>query len=127
MNTPFLLSLPRLHAELLPHIADCRTLWPGLPSPPASAWVPAMPLSPAMAAACLTDYERACRDGASGGPVLTLGAAPAPADLSEAEMRALREMAGLPSETPEPPLRQQAQQIGQKRECAPVLLRQIGQ
>ena len=64
-----------------------------------------------MASACLADYERACRDGASGTPVLTLGAESAPADLSDAERRALRELAGLPLEEPEPPLRQNAQQI----------------
>lgn len=111
MNTPLLLALPGLHAEFLPPLADCRTLWPGLPSPPASAWQPEMPWSQAMAAACLADYERACRDGASGTPVLTLGAESAPADLSDAERRALRELAGLPVEEPEPPLRQNAQQV----------------
>lgn len=111
MDTPLLLALPRLHADFLPALPACRTLWPGLPDMPESAWMPSMPLSPALAAACLSDYERACRDGASGSPVLTLGAEPAPADLSEAELRALREMAGLPAEEPEQPLRQQAQQV----------------
>ena len=74
MNTTRYLALPRLHAELLPHIDGCRTLWPGLPGRPESAWAPALPWSPSMAAACLADYERVCRDGASGSPVLTLGA-----------------------------------------------------
>lgn len=111
MNTPSYLALPRLHAELFPHIEGCLTLWPGLPGQPDSAWAPSMPWSPAMAAACLAAYERACRDGASGAPVLTLGAETAPADLSEAERRALREMAGLPAEEPQQPLRQNAQQV----------------
>ncbi len=111
MNTPSYLALPHLHAELFPHLDGCRTLWPGLPGRPDSAWPPSMPWSPAMAAACLADYERACRDGASGAPVLTLGAEKAPADLSEAERRALREMAGLPAEEPRQPLRQNAQQV----------------
>ena len=111
MNTPLFLALPRLHAEFLPSLPGCRTFWPGLPGKPDSAWSPAMPLPPAMAAACLTDYERACRDGASGSPVLAMGAEPAPADLSDAERRALRDMAGLPAEEPRQPLRQHAQQI----------------
>lgn len=111
MNTTRYLALPRLHAELLPHIEGCRTLWPGLPGRPESAWAPVLPWSPSMAAACLADYERVCRDGASGSPVLTLGAESAPADLSEAERRALREMTGLPAEEPQQPLRQNAQQV----------------
>ena len=111
MNTPLYLALPGLHAEFLPPLENCRTLWPGLPSRPESAWAPALPWSPAMASACLADYERACRDGATGSPVLTLGAEHAPADLSEAERRALREMAGLPAEEPQQPLRQTAQQV----------------
>ncbi len=111
MDTPLLLALPRLHAEFLPPVEGCRTLWPGLPARPESAWQPSLPWSPAMAASCLADYERACRDGATGTPVLTLGAEPAPSDLSDAERRALREMAGLPSEEPEQPLRQIAQQV----------------
>lgn len=106
-----LLALPYLHAELMPDLADCRTLWPGLPRRPENAWEPALPFSGAMAAACLADYERACRDGASGAPVLTLGAESAPADLSPAERRALNEMAGLPAEKEEAPLRHTAQQI----------------
>ncbi len=111
MDTPFFLALPRLHAEFLPKSQGCRTLWPGLPGRPESAWCPGMPWSEPMAAACLADYERACRDGASGTPVLTMGAEHAPADLSEAERRALREMAGMPAEEPEQPLRQNAQQV----------------
>ena len=111
MHTLFYLALPRLHAELCPPIDGCRTLWPGLPDRPDSAWTPSLPWSPSMAAACLADYERTCRDGASGSPVLTLGAESAPADLSEAERRALREMTGLPAEEPQQPLRQNAQQV----------------
>ncbi len=111
MNTTLYLALPRLHAELLPPLDNCRTLWPGLPGRPESAWQPELPWSPAAAAACLADYERACRDGASGSPVLTLSAERAPADLSDAERKALREMAGLPTEEPEQPLRQNAQQV----------------
>ena len=95
-----LLSLPYLHAALSPDETACRTLWPGLPGRPENAWEPAMPWSAPMAAACLADYERACRDGASGSPVLTLGADAAPADLSPAERRALREMTGLPCALP---------------------------
>ena len=34
MNTPSYLALPRLHAELFPHIEGCLTLWPGLPGQP---------------------------------------------------------------------------------------------
>ena len=111
MDTPFLLALPRLHPEFLPHHKGCRTLWPGLPGRPESAWVPSMPWSESAAAACLADYERACRDGATGTPVLALGAEQAPADLSDSERRALREMAGLPAEEPKQPLRQNAQQV----------------
>lgn len=111
MNTPLYLALPGLHAEFMPPLKNCRTLWPGLPGMPDSAWAPALPWSPAMASACLADYERACRDGATGSPVLTLGAEHAPADLSDAELRALREMAGLPAEEPQQPLRQNAQQV----------------
>ena len=106
-----LLSLPYLHAALSPDETACRTLWPGLPGRPENAWEPAMPWSAPMAAACLADYERACRDGASGSPVLTLGAEAAPADLSPAERRALREMTGLPPEKEEAPLRLTAQQV----------------
>lgn len=106
-----LLALPYLHAELMPDSARCRTLWPGLPRRPENAWEPVLPFSGSMAAACLADYERACRDGASGSPVLTLGAEGAPADLSPAERRALNEMAGLPAEKEEAPLRHTAQQI----------------
>ena len=111
MDTPLYLALPGLHAEFLPPLEGCRSLWPGLPGKPDSAWSPDLPWPPAAAAACLADYERACRDGASGSPVLTLGAEPAPADLSDAERKALREMAGLPTEEPEQPLRQNAQQV----------------
>ena len=111
MDTPLYLALPGLHAEFLPPLTGCRTVWPGLPGRPDSAWAPALPWSPAMAAACLADYERACRDGASGSPVLTIGAEPAPSDLSDAERRALREMTGLPTEEPQQPLRQNAQQV----------------
>lgn len=106
-----LLALPYLHAELAPSSAHCRTIWPGLPKKPAHAWEPHLPFSPAMAAACLADYERACLDGASGTPVLTLGAETAPPDLSAAERRALNEMAGLPQEKEEAPLRHTAQQM----------------
>ena len=111
MDAYFLLALPRLHAELAALPEGGVTLWPGLPRRPEGAWSPAMPLSPAIASACLADYERACRDGASGSPVHALGAEHAPADLSDAERRALREMSGLPAETPEQPLRQTAQQV----------------
>jgi len=111
MHAYFLLALPRLHAELASLPEGCATLWPGLPHRPENAWAPAMPLSPMYASACLADYERACRDGASGAPVHALGAEHAPADLSEAERRALREMAGMPAEEPERPLRQTAQQV----------------
>ena len=111
MDTSLFLALPRLHAEWLPPLQNCRTLWPGLPGKPDSAWAPELPLSPALSAACLADYERICRDGASGSPVTTLGAEPAPADLSEAERRALREMAGLPVEEPAQPMRRTAQQV----------------
>jgi diguanylate cyclase (GGDEF)-like protein len=111
MDAYFLLALPRLHAELAALPEGVATLWPGLPRRPESAWAPAMPLSPSIASACLADYERACRDGASGAPVHALGAEHAPADLSDAERRALREMSGLPAEAPEQPLRQTAQQV----------------
>lgn len=111
MDAYFLLALPRLHAELAALPEGGVTFWPGLPRRPESAWAPAMPLSPAIASACLADYERACRDGASGAPVHALGAEHAPADLSDAERRALREMSGLPAEAPEQPLRQTAQQV----------------
>lgn len=111
MNTSLFLALPRLHAEFLPPVSGCRTLWPGLPGKPDAAWMPDMPMSPTLSAACLADYERVCRDGASGSPVTTLGAEPAPADLSDAERRALREMAGLPAEEPAQPLRRTAQQV----------------
>ena len=111
MDAYFILALPRLHAELAALPEGAVTLWPGLPRRPEHAWAPAMPLSPAIASACLADYERACRDGASGAPVHVLGAEHAPADLSEAERRALREMSGQPAEEPEQPLRQTAQQV----------------
>lgn len=111
MDAYFLLALPRLHAELADLPEGGVTLWPGLPRRPENAWAPAMPLSPSIASACLADYERACRDGASGAPVHALGAEHAPADLSDAERRALREMSGLPAEAPEQPLRQTAQQV----------------
>ena len=111
MDAYFLLALPRLHAELSALPSGGVTVWPGLPRRPENAWAPALPLSPAIAAACLADYERACRDGASGAPVHALGADLSPADLSDAEKRALREMAGMPAEEPELPLRQTAQQV----------------
>ncbi len=111
MSAYFLLALPRLHAELAPLPEDCLTLWPGLPHCPQNAWAPALPWPPALAAACLSDFERACRDGASGAPVHALGAAHAPSDLSAAERQALREMAGMPAQEPEQPLRQTAQQV----------------
>ncbi|HJD97634.1 hypothetical protein [Mailhella massiliensis] len=111
MDTSLLLFLPRLHAELFPHDTNGLTLWPGLPDRPPHAWEPAMPWPAPMAAACLADYERACRDGASGSPVLAMGAEAAPADLSPAERRALREMAGLPVEQEVAPLRHTAQQV----------------
>ena len=111
MHAYFLLSLPRLHPELASLPEGCRTLWPGLPRRPEHAWAPELPWPPALAQACLADYERACRDGASGAPVHALGAEHAPADLSDAERRALREMAGMPAEEPEQPLRQTAQQV----------------
>ena len=111
MDAYFLLALPRLHSELAALPEGGATLWPGLPRRPENAWAPTMPLSPAIASACLADYERACRDGASGAPVHALGAEHAPADLSDAERRALREMSGLPAEAPEQPLRQTAQQV----------------
>ena len=111
MEHIFLLAVPRLHAELSPLPSGCRTLWPGLPRRPEQAWEPSYPLPASLAAACLADFERASRDGASGSPVLTLGAEHAPADLSDAERRALREMSGQPAEEPEQPLRQQVQQV----------------
>ena len=111
MSAYFLLALPRLHAELSALPEGGVTFWPGLPRRPENAWAPALPWSPALAAACLADYERACRDGASGTPVHALGAAHAQPDLSDAERRALREMAGMPAEEPEQPLRQTAQQV----------------
>ena len=111
MDAYFILALPRLHAELASLPEGAVTLWPGLPRRSEHAWAPAMPLSPAIASACLADYERACRDGASGAPVHALGAEHAPADLSDAERRALREMSGLPAEAPEQPLKQVAQQV----------------
>ena len=111
MDAYFILALPRLHPELANLPEGAVTLWPGLPRRPEHAWTPAMPFSPAIASACLADYERACRDGASGAPVHALGAEHAPADLSEAERRALREMAGQPAEAPEQPLKQVAQQV----------------
>ena len=111
MTASFLLTLPRLHAELARQPEGCLTLWPGLPRRPETAWEPSMPWPAPMAAACLADYERAGRDGASGSPVLTLSAEAAPADLSPAERRALREMAGLPVEEPAPSLRHTAQQM----------------
>ena len=111
MDAYFILALPRLHPELAALPEGTATLWPGLPRRPEHTWAPAMPFSPAMASACLADYERACRDGASGAPVHALGAEHAPADLSEAERRALREMTGQPAEAPEQPLKQVAQQV----------------
>ena len=111
MEHTFLLAVPRLHAELSPLPSGCRTLWPGLPRRPEHGWEPAFSLPAPLAAACLADFERASRDGATGSPVLTMGAEHAPADLSDAERRALREMAGQPAEEPEQPLRQQAQQV----------------
>lgn len=111
MHTPFYLALPRLHTEFLPNIKGCRTLWPGLPSKPETAWEPAMPMSAAMAAACLADYERVCRDGAHGTPVVLPGSEFASSGLSEAEIRALREMADLPVTDAAFSLRQQAQQM----------------
>ncbi len=111
MNTPFYLAMPRLHTEFLPNIKGCRTLWPGLPSRPETAWEPVMPMSSAMAAACLADYERVCRDGAHGTPVVLPGADFASSGLSEAETRALREMVSLPVEDAAFLLRQQAQQM----------------
>lgn len=111
MDAYFILALPRLHAELAALPEGAHTLWSGLPRRPEYAWAPAMPLSPVMASACLADYERLCRDGASGAPVHALGAEHAPADLSAAERRALREMSGQPAEEPEQPLRQTAQQV----------------
>ena len=101
MEHIFLLAVPRLHAELSPLPSGCRTLWPGLPRRPEQAWEPSYPLPASLAAACLADFERASRDGASGSPVLTLGAEHAPADLSDAERRALREMSGQPAEEQE--------------------------
>lgn len=111
MNTPFYLALPRLHTEFLPNIKGCRTLWPGLPSKPETAWEPAMPMSAAMAAACLADYERVCRDGSHGTPVVLPGTEFVSSGLSEAETRALREMAALPVADAAFSLRQQAQQM----------------
>ena len=63
MHAYFLLSLPRLHPELASLPEGCRTLWPGLPRRPEHAWAPELPWPPALAQACLADYERACRDG----------------------------------------------------------------
>lgn len=73
------LVLPRLHPELLPPLPlpeGALLLWPGLPQPPASGvFIPPWPWSPAQAAACVDDFERAGRDGAAGAPVLSLWAA----------------------------------------------------
>ena len=111
METPFTLALPRLHSELFPLPEGCLTLWPGLPCPPEHTWQPDYPWSPDLAAACLEDFRRTSRDGASGAPVLTLGAEPLPADLTPAERNALREMAGTPAEPSSLTPRLQAQQL----------------
>lgn len=111
MSIPFILALPRLHAEFytLPH--GCLTLWPGLPSPLKQSWQPFYPWNSGQAAACLEDFRRAARDGASGTPVLSLGAEPAPADLSPAERAALRELLGVPVKSASLPPRIHAQKI----------------
>ena len=91
------LVLPRLHPELLPPLPlpeGALLLWPGLPRPPQSGvFLPAWPWSPAQAAACVDDFERAGRDGAAGAPVVSLWAAgPGLADeLSAGERQALRQ------------------------------------
>ena len=111
MNSIPLLSFPRLHRELLPSHPECATLWPGLSHAPAGTWVPHLPLSPALADASLSDFRRACRDGACGSPVHALSLEKAPSDITGEELRALRELKGLPPDPPEQPLRAVAQQI----------------
>ena len=111
METPFTLALPRLHPELCTLPDGCLTLWPGLPCPPKHTWHPDYPWSPELAAACLEDFRRTSRDGASGAPVLTTGAEPLPADLTPAERDALRELTGAPAENTSLEPRLQAQQM----------------
>ena len=50
MDTPLYLALPALHAEFLPSLEGCRSLWPGLPGKRGSAWSPDMPGPPAAGA-----------------------------------------------------------------------------
>ncbi len=111
MPKPFLLALPRLHAEFCVLPRGCRTLWPGLPSPPEQSWQPVYPWHAEQAAACLTDFQRAARDGARGAPVLSLGATPPPVDLSLTERDALREFLGNPAENASLPPRIHAQKM----------------
>ena len=99
--TPLLIALPHLHPELVRE--DARTLglslpeetlvlWPGLPGMPEHAHAPALPWSPAQAAACLADFERTIRDGAHGLAVTPLaagGLSSSGGDLSPAEQDAL--------------------------------------
>lgn len=109
------LILPRLHAELLPPVPPpegALLLWPGLPRPPRDGvFIPDWPWSPARAAACVDDFERAGRDGARGAPVVSLQAAdPGPADgLSAAERQALRQfMEQTPPAAPNHPAKHPA-------------------
>ena len=115
--TPLLIALPHLHPELVRE--DARTLglslpeetlvlWPGLPGMPEHAHAPALPWSPAQAAACLADFERTIRDGAHGLAVTPLaagGLSSSGGDLSPAEQDALARLkdGGTPSIRPDAP------------------------
>ncbi len=95
------IALPRLHPALIEEDAHAlgltvpeavRTLWPGLPGKPENAYAPALPWSPAQAAACLADFEQNARDGARGLALMPLAAQsllPSDAVLSPAEQDAL--------------------------------------
>lgn len=105
------LVLPRLHPELaddVPHPLPEGTLflWPGLPHPPSSGvFLPDYAWSPAQAAACVADFERAGREGAHGAPVEAFSVASvfdAGHDLSPEELRALRELMGKAASPPSP-------------------------
>ncbi len=104
------LALPRLHPELAaaapyPLPEGTLFLWPGLPRPAQrGVFTPDYPWSPAQAAACVADFERAGREGAQGAPVVAVsaaGALGASADLSPEERRALRELTGEVSSAPD--------------------------
>lgn len=83
MPNPLVIVLPRLHYALAAEDAralnlslpeGARTLWPGLPDMPNHAYAPALPWSPAQAAACLADFEQNAREGARGLAVAPLAA-----------------------------------------------------